>query len=186
MSISRRQFIVGTAAGLILPSYFDKVFSYFENTGEALLEVPQNAEIVMIASSERGGDAYELNLGDPYQEPPEMTVREYAHRYFGGEQEWLECNGYEDDDFERVMDFWDMVDTWAYNDSANAKAYRLLESLDLGPELTGEDAVGEIRFIDGASPASDYLGAHAPTQLDIALLQKRLNDLDTGIRLNIE
>ena len=185
MSISRRQFILGTAAGLILPSYFDKVFSYFENSGEALLEVPQNAEIEMIACSELGGDAYELNLGDPYQEPPEMTVREYANRYFGGEQEWLECNGYEDDDFERVMDFWDVIDTWAYNDSPNAKAYRLLESLDLGPQLTGANAVGEIQFIDGASPASDYLGAHAPTQLDIALLQKRLNDLDTGILITI-
>ena len=185
MSISRRQFILGTAAGLILPSYFDKVFSYYENTGEALLEVPQNAEIEMIACSELGGDAYELNIGDPYQEPPEMTVREYANRYYGGEQEWLECNGYEDDDFERVMDFWDIIDTWAYNDSPNARAYRLLEDLDLGPQLTGAEAVGEINFIDGACPGVDYLGAHAPTQLDIALLQKRLNDLDTGIRISI-
>ena len=42
MSISRRQFILGTAAGLILPSYYDKVFTYFENTGEALLEAPRD------------------------------------------------------------------------------------------------------------------------------------------------
>ena len=187
MSISRRQFIIGTAAGLILPSYFDKVFAYFENTGEALLEIPKNAEIEMIASYERGAcDAYEFNLGDPYQEPPEMTVREYAIRYFGSEEEWLECNGYEDDDFDRVMDFWDVVDTWAYNDSPNARAYRLLEDLGLGPQLTGAEAVGEINFIDGPCPGNDYLGAHAPTQLDIALLQKRLNDLGTGIRLIIE
>jgi hypothetical protein len=26
----------------------------------------------------------------------------------------------------------------------------------------------------------------APTQLDISLLQKRLNDLDTGIRISVE
>jgi len=88
MSISRRQFILGTAAGLILPSYFDKIFTYYENTGEALLEVPRKAEIELIASYDRGAcDTYELNLGDPYQEPPEMTVREYAVRYFGSEKD---------------------------------------------------------------------------------------------------
>ena len=71
MTISRRRFIVGTAAGLILPSYFDKVFSYFENTGEALLEVPKNTAIELIADFEGGGGlSYELNLGDSGQEPP--------------------------------------------------------------------------------------------------------------------
>ena len=187
MSISRRQFILGTAAGLILPSYFDKVFAYFENTGEALLEIPKKAEIEMIASFEMGAcDTYELNLGDPFQEPPEMTVREYAIRYFGSEAEWLEGNDYEDDDFDRVMGFWEVIDAWARKDSPNARAYRLLENLDLGPQLIGADAVGEIRFIDGDRPGSDYLGAHAPSQLDIALLQKRLNDLGTGIRIVID
>ncbi len=185
MSISRRQFIIGTAAGLILPAYFDRLFTFYENTGEALLEAPGKTEIDLVAL-DRGDGTYQLNWGDPYEEPPEMTVREFAIRYFGSEEEWLDCNGYEDDDFDRVMDFWDVVDSWAYNDSPNARAYRLLEDLDLGPQLTGAEAVGEINFIDGACPGVDYLGAHAPTQLDIALLQKRLNDLDTGIRLTLE
>ena len=185
MSISRRQFIVGTAAGLILPSYFDRLFTFYENTGEALLEAPRETAIDLVAL-DRGDGTYQLNWGDPYEEPPEMTVREYAIRYFGSEEEWLDCNGYEDDDFERVMDFWDVVDTWAYNDSPNARAYRLLEDLDLGPQLTGAEAVGEINFIDGACPVVDYLGAHAPTQLDIALLQKRLNYLVTGIRILVD
>ena len=183
MSISRRQFIMGTAAGLILPSWFDKAFAYFENTGEALLEAPTNAEIELIASSEMGGGlTYELNLGDPYQEPPEMTLREYARRYFDGEELYAELWP-DDTDFDRKMGFWEVIDLWAPQDSPNARAYRLLESLDLGPELTGADAVGEIRFIDGDRPGSDYLAAHAPTQLDIALLQKRLTDLRTGIRV---
>ena len=187
MSISRRQFIIGTAAGLILPSYFDKVFAYIENTGEALLEAPKKAEIEIIASFEMGAcDTYEFNLGDPYQEPPEMTVREYAIRYFGSEEESLECNSYEDDDFDRVMDFWEVIESWARRDSPNARAYRLLESLDLGPNFSGAEAVGEIRSIDGPYPGNDYLGAHAPTQLDIALLQKRLNDLGAGIRILID
>ena len=28
MDFGRRQFLLGTAAGLVLPRYFDKVFSY--------------------------------------------------------------------------------------------------------------------------------------------------------------
>ena len=75
---------------------------------------------------------------------------------------------------------------YAVHDSPNARAYRLLEDLDLGPQLTGAEAVGEIDFIDGARPGVDYLGVEAPTQLDMALLQKRLNDLETGVRILIE
>lgn len=184
MSISRRNFILGTAAGLILPAYYDKVFTFFENTGEALLEVPHNSEIELIASFDHG-DEYELNWGDPWQEPPEMTVREYACRYFSGEEDYLNWIEEDDVDFDRKMDFWDVIDTWARTDSPNARAYRLLENLDLGPNLVGKDAVGEIRFIDGDRPGSDYLGVHAPSQLDLALLQKRLNDLNTGIRISL-
>ena len=184
MSVSRREFILGTAAGLILPSFFDKVFTFYENTGEALLEAPRNTAIELIAI-DRGSGNYEMNLGDPWEEPPEMTVREYAIHYFGSEQRWLDHNYYEDDDFDRVMDFWEVVDNWCRCDSPNAKAYMLLEDLDLGPQFKGKDAVGEIDFIDGPCPGNDYLGVEAPTEIDVSLLQKRLNDLDTGIRISM-
>ena len=49
MSITRRNFILGTAAGLILPSYYDKVFTFFENHGEPLLEIPKQADIDLVA-----------------------------------------------------------------------------------------------------------------------------------------
>ena len=115
-----------------------------------------------------------------------MTLRAYARRYFGGEAKYCELWECEEQDWDRTLGFWDVIDMWARNDSPNARAYRLLESLDLGSDLTGAQAVGEIRFIDGDRPGSDYLGAHAPTQLDLALLQKRLNDLDTGIRIKVQ
>lgn len=54
MSISRRQFILGTASGLILPSYFDKVLAVWENHGEALIEAPESTHIELIAV-DRGG-----------------------------------------------------------------------------------------------------------------------------------
>ena len=77
----------------------------------------------------------------------------------------------------------DVVDTWARVDSPNAKAFRLLEDLDLGPNLVGKDAVGEIRFIDGPCPGNDYLGVEVDCDITISLLQKRLNELDTGIAI---
>jgi hypothetical protein len=130
MSISRRQFILGTAAGFILPSYFDKIFTYFENTGEALLEIPGDAEIELIADYDLGGcDSYELNLGNPHVEPPQMTLREYAIRYFGSEEEWLECNGYEDDDFDRTI----LIASWIFGKSStpgNAKIAHTREHTD--------------------------------------------------------
>ena len=92
----------------------------------------------------------------------------------------------EDIDLDVQMDWWDVIDTWAYIDSPNAKAYRLLESLDLGPGLIGKDAIGEIQFIDGACPGSDYVGCHAPSAVDLSLLQRRLNELKTGIRISVQ
>ncbi len=55
MSISRRQFILGTASGLILPSYFDKVLAVWENHGEALIEAPESTHIELIAVDRGGG-----------------------------------------------------------------------------------------------------------------------------------
>ena len=57
------------------------------------------------------------------------------------------------------------------------------EGLDLGPDLEGANAVGEIVFIDGACPGNDYLGVRATDQVSVSLLKKRLNELDTGIRI---
>ncbi len=163
------------------------MIAYWENHGEALIEVPKTTEIELIAV-DRGGDGLELNWGDPWEGPPKMTVREFARRYCGGEEayriDW--CWEEEEVDFDAQMDWWDVVDCWARVDSPNAKAYRLLENLNLGPDLVGKDAVGEIRFIDGPCPGNDYLGVEAPSLVDVSLLQKRLNDLDTGIRLIIE
>ena len=106
MSISRRQFIIGTAAGLILPSYYDKVLAYWENHGEALIEAPTSAEIELIAA-DRGGDGLELNWGDPWEEPPEMTVREYARRYFGNEEYFIHIRDEDPEiDLDAQMDWW--------------------------------------------------------------------------------
>ena len=186
MSISRRQFILGTGAGLILPAYYDKVFTFFENHGEPMLEIPKQASRTMYAYA--WGDGFEFLLDGRETEPPwGMTRREYAQRYFGSEQEYIEACEYDPDHID-----WDepeyppCVDmAWSRNDSPAAKAYRLLDGIDLGSKFNGDDAVGHLEFMDGPNPCSNYLGVQTEDPVSVSLLQKRLNDLNTGVRVSL-
>jgi hypothetical protein len=187
MSISRRQFILGTAAGLILPSYYDKVFTFFENHGEPLIEVPKHADLDLYAL-DIGLNDYQFNFGMPRLEPPRMTIRQFAARYYGDEDVYRIFQGWEEDadiDWDAEMDPANVLDYWALTDSPHLKAYRLLEELDLGSDLEGGYAVGRINFIDGPIPGSDYIGAHTDDPITLSLLQKRLNELNTGIRISV-
>ena len=184
MPSTRRQFILGTAAGLILPSYYDKVFTFFENTGEAYLELPEQADTHLYAVTGRG-EGFQLNLGDPCEEPPQLTYREYARTCVNDDGEYLEELIEAGCDLDAEMDFYDYIDDWAYNSSSNAKAYRLLENLDLGPDFASEHAVGQLQFYNCPSICSDYLGVHAEDEVSLSLLQKRLNELNTGICITV-
>ncbi len=183
MSISRRQFIVGTAAGLILPSYYDKVLSYFENHNEPYLEIPKQTNIDMFAV-DHGCSSFQFNVGDPWAEPPEMTIREFAVHYYGSEEDY-EHYWDEDFDFDDPADPDVIADFWVPSDSPNAKAFHLLHDLDLGSDLCGEDAVGQLIFYDNPMFGGDYLGVETPCEVTISLLQKRLNELNTGIRISL-
>lgn len=188
MDTSRREFLLGSAgavAGLILPSYYDKVFTYFENTGEPLIEAPRDPKIQLYAV-DRGGYGLELNWGDPWTDLPEMTIRELAERYWGGVEEYLEaCDG-EEVDLDALADSYMVIDCWGPKDSSHARAYRLLENIDLGPTLSGAEAVGGLEFIIGGTPASYYRGVEAVDEVSLSLLQKRLNDLNSGIGISMD
>jgi len=61
-------------------------------------------------------------------------------------------------------------------------AYRFFGEVDLAPDLRdGEDAVGEIHFIDGCHPGDGSLRVEVSGLLSLSLLQERLNQLDTDI-----
>ena len=187
MSISRRQFILGTAAGLILPSYYDKVLTYFEIHGEPLIEASKQANLNLYAVDWHS-EGFQLQLGGVATEPPgPMTVGAFAEKYFGGEDGYLHDLCYERDevDFNDIEDE-DMVHTtWRRRDSPMARAYRLLENLDLGPDFDSEDAVGHLEFLDCPGMCSDYLGVDVCDEVSISLLQKRLNELNTGVRISM-
>ena len=76
MSTTRRNFILGTAAGLILPSYYDKVFTFFENHGEPLIEIPKAFDKNLCAV-DWGGGIIEFHLGEVATESPGPMAKAY-------------------------------------------------------------------------------------------------------------
>jgi hypothetical protein len=186
MSITRRQFLISTASGgvgLILPSYYEKVFSFFENHGEPLLEAPTLITEDLYADLQAD---YQLNIGLPATEYPEMTWREVFKRYYCSfpDAEELEKEfALTPADLDKPADIDAFFDSWCRTDSPNAQAFYLLNRLDIGTELRQGDQVGGLVFYDGPIPGSDYLGVHAECAVTLSLLQHRLNKLKTGIRV---
>ena len=200
MSFTRRQFLlstVGAAGGFILPSFYARALEFVDQFREPLLEPPKRVvdEITICASL--GG---ELNIGEPAEQIPDMTGREFLtlyHQdslnslefYWGLEESQRDLApwGLEESQLDDAAP-WDTVfRSWGRVDSPAARAYHLLESLDLGPDLTGPKAVGGLSFIDGACHRTiDYLGVWVEDDISISLLQQRLNDLKTGIKVSLD
>jgi len=187
MSFTRRQFLlstVGAAGGFILPSFYSRALEFLEEAGEPLLEPPKRVVDELIICRERDG---ELNLGDPWEPLPDMTWHQFLTRYHPDTLDELE--NYWDLEESQLDDEapWDwVVGPWCRVDSPNARAYQLLDSLDLGPDLTGPKAVGGLVFTDCPCPGNDYLGVSVEDDISISLLQQRLNDLNTGIRVSYD
>ena len=94
MSLTRRQFLFSVplaAAGLILPSFVTRAAKYLEATGSPLLIPPERHVTVITANSELAGEGYQLSIGNPFEEPPQFTLREYFEQYYwADEAEFME------------------------------------------------------------------------------------------------
>ena len=199
MSFTRRQFLlstVGAAGGFILPSFYARALEFVDQFEEPLLEPPKRVvdEITICASL--GG---ELNIGEPAEQIPDMTWREFLTRYHQDSLNSLEFYwgleesqrdlapwGLKESQLDDAAPSDTVLGSWGLVDSPNARAYHLLESLDLGPDLTGPKAVGGLSFIDGTCHRTiDYLGVWVEDDISISLLQQRLNDLKTGIKVSL-
>lgn len=61
------------------------------------------------------------------------------------------------------------------------EAYDYILGLDLGSDLTGPYSVGELRYLSGL----DYRAVAATDYITLSLLQERLNQLKTRIRIQL-
>ena len=76
-------------------------------------------------------------------------------------------------------------DDWYRRNSSSARAYWYLEDLEFGLVSKGQTDLRCISFIDGDHPGSSYLGATVPDLVSLSLLQERLNQLNTGLRIKV-
>lgn len=132
-----------------------------------------------------GDHEYWLHVGDPYRDPPKLTWREYFETYQSHlgtpEIEAEECEV----DLDDPADPEPLTDAWEQFDSPYGEAFHLLKDLDLGPELTSPKAIGELVFYEQDPFGPIYYGVVAPNDLSLSLLQHRLNQLNTGIRIQM-
>ncbi len=188
MSLTRRHFplgAAGAAAGLILPGYYRRALEFIDRSGQPLLETTGSPKIELVAvEADWGQLPFHLGVGHPGEGPPAITYAEFFQRY---DIDWFETFGVDGEpepDWDREVDWFDRefyFDTWLYRDDPQMKAYELLKGLDLGPDFGGPDAVGELRLEAGSTMVSSYWYVEAADKLSLSLLQKRLDDLGTGI-----
>ena len=85
MAITRRNFLVGVGAGLILPSVADRILSFVEETGHALLEPVGQADTLFHAIENGDGlillDASVQHTTEP--PPGPVTWREFFTAWEG-------------------------------------------------------------------------------------------------------
>ena len=190
MSTSRRFFLVGAGA-LITTSFVSKAVAYAERTSKPLLVTPDRTEGELFIYEDG-----RISLG-PFKPVP--TWRQYIAQRIGKPIETISdaiAAGYEDlteQELDTLLDEFGWADNWEYMRSPNARAYRLLDSLDLGllrhrRGYTREE--NSLTFIQSFHPLdnSHVVFAQVPEteMLDpvtASLLQARLIELGTGLRL---
>ena len=103
-----------------------------------------------------------------------------------GYYEWVLLANEDDKDFDlddTVNQHW-AEDYWIHKHSPNGRAYDLLSGYDLGLNHQEANGVGQIQFMDGDRPDSDYRGVEADA-VGLSLLQHKLNELNSGISVSV-
>jgi hypothetical protein len=195
--MERRQFLIG--ASTILTSAFVAKAEWFLEKEKAvvpLIKETSHTDVIYVVKNDFD---YELRLNNPEMDlPEELTYREALDQYFGiwyPEDKPLKFSDYRElyyehgvspRDLDKPADWEFYLDSWARRDSSNARAYHLLEPLDL---FDCDDKkgrfIGGLQFIDGCHPGNDYLGVRSGDALSASLLQARLLELNQNIAVRL-
>lgn len=169
---TRRTFIKGIGAGLLLPSTWDLFANHMEQFGEPLLVRPKTVTDILYASY--WGDDFQLSLNsvDEDYPCPQMSIKQFITDHAGGEDPGC----WESDDYNDPIGDWFVTEIWPYHYSASARAFYCLSSLDLGLlRDSTETESGYIDFVEGPCPGNDSRFVCADG-LGVSLLQQRLTE----------
>jgi len=194
--MERRQFLVG-AGSILTTAFITNAKRYLEVEASVIPLIDNRAAHEVIYFVERRTH-FELRLNTPYCEVPEYTNREVLELYYGEclpVDEPIKLSKFRELYFEFGLTAKELdspahqeffIDSWAREDSPVARAYNLLEGLDLFDygQASGWPT-GGLNFIDGPCPGNDYLGVQSNDRLSASLLQARLAELGQNLKVEL-
>lgn len=186
--VTRRRFIAGLGASLAAAKFAINPFTFFENPSLPSSVSQASATVLYAVRDYEAGGEYRL-----WDKTPQQHCALYNSRR---SITWRECLAFrgdpladwgltEDDDLDEVIgDDEVFYEFWTLHIDPHWGPRDMIVGLrkDLGVELMGDETTtGYIGFSYGL----DYADAHVSDEQGLRLLQRRLNELGTGIRIEI-
>ena len=183
---SRRGFLIG-AGSLLTAAFVSDARSFIRRTNQPLLASPSQVVETMYWH-EIPDEGYQLTVGPWTFAPPPPTWREFfvregiPHRTDKEIEKICRSHLIEPGDFDRAMSkpYWE--DWFDITGGPLARAYHLLENIDLGP-TRGSGRGPLLEFNVGSHPGDSTHYVNAKDMLSLSLLQARLVDLKLPIKI---
>ena len=183
---SRRGFLIGVGA-VLTAAFVKDAHSFIDRTNQPLL-VPPSQVVETMYWHEIPDEGYQLTLGPWSFAPAPPTWRKFfvsegiPHRTDAEIEKVCSSHLIEPADFDKPVQrrYWE--DWFDITGGPLARAYHLLQRIDLGPE---RDSGGGplLEFNVGSHPGDNTHYVNAKDMLSLSLLQARLIDLNLPIRI---
>lgn len=193
MNFDRRSFLIGSSA-LLTIDFVQQVKTLVRRTGQPFL-LPSTSTVECLYVN-RWDDHIHLELWEPTKEElpcyPTAAPRWYEYlTKLGHELRTLDgvttaCDrwGITPAELREPVDEYTWQAVWDTTYCPSARAFRLLEDLDLGASDSGPKA-GGLLFQESQYPGSNDRWVEAEDELTVSLLQARFNELRLPIQVRL-
>ena len=190
----RRSFLIGATSAILTAGFYRNVRRFFERHNEPLLVAPDQVKHQLFAI--RKGEGFSLWLDNHPDEEPDwgMTWAQFYQHSQGNDRdeaiaEMINYYGLDDDEAavraDETVDVDELLDWYYDNELGTGLAVEFFQGLDLGPDFAAGIGRGQVAFADYKCAGPDRWCSEAADMLSISLLQARLNELNTGVKVEI-